>query len=145
MTSLEQLEELTKKLDILELDFYQMIMFAEELMGYTEDWHLRKLNLAWEKNFGWTIKELESKPFLEFVHPDDVEATRNVYERMKSGKTVTGFRNRYRTKRGKYKAIEWRASAFNVGGKAYFSGRVVEDCDGCNSPCKIPSESPDDS
>jgi PAS domain-containing protein len=33
------------------------------------------LNPAWERTLGWTGAELMSRPYLEFGHPDDVEAT----------------------------------------------------------------------
>src|SRR5262249_40579910 len=32
---------------------------------------LRWVNAAWERTMGWTADELYSRPYLEFVHPDD--------------------------------------------------------------------------
>src|ERR1700712_2750432 len=37
--------------------------------------HFKRLNPAWERTLGFTIAELKSRPFLEFVHPDDRERT----------------------------------------------------------------------
>lgn len=39
------------------------------------DGYFRDLNPAWERVLGWSIEELTSRPFLDFVHPEDVEAT----------------------------------------------------------------------
>jgi len=33
------------------------------------------LNAAWERLLGWSREELMSRPFVEFVHPDDVQRT----------------------------------------------------------------------
>ena len=37
--------------------------------------HFRRLNPAWERTLGFTLKELMSRPFIEFMHPDDRERT----------------------------------------------------------------------
>ena len=42
------------------------------------DGYLHHLNPAWTERLGWTAEELQAEPWLSFVHPDDVEATRVV-------------------------------------------------------------------
>ena len=37
--------------------------------------HFKRLNPAWERTLGFTRQELMSRPFIEFVHPDDRERT----------------------------------------------------------------------
>ena len=41
------------------------------------DGYLVELHGPWTKTLGWTEAELRSKPFVEFVHPDDRERTRD--------------------------------------------------------------------
>jgi PAS domain S-box-containing protein len=39
------------------------------------DGYFKRLNPAWERTLGFTVEELKSRPFIEFVHPDDRERT----------------------------------------------------------------------
>src|SRR5436190_1321095 len=39
------------------------------------DGYFKRLNPAWEKTLGFTNEDLMAKPYLDFVHPDDREAT----------------------------------------------------------------------
>ncbi|HEX2194273.1 MAG TPA: diguanylate cyclase [Candidatus Limnocylindria bacterium] len=69
-----------------------------------------RVNPAWEGILGYPRRELLGRPFLEFVHPDDVDAT--AYETRKlfdEGKQVHGFQNRYRHADGRWLWLEWTA------------------------------------
>jgi PAS domain S-box-containing protein len=47
------------------------------VVGY--DGYLKRVNPVWQRLFGWRPEELLSRPYLEFVHPDDrAETTREV-------------------------------------------------------------------
>src|SRR6266511_3798455 len=39
------------------------------------DGYFRSLNAAWERVLGWSREELMQRPFIDFVHPDDVART----------------------------------------------------------------------
>jgi PAS domain S-box-containing protein len=57
---------------------------------------------------GYSSKELLSKPYLEFIHPDDLESTiRIINEKLKLGVTVLSFENRYLRKDGGIEWLEW--------------------------------------
>lgn len=68
-----------------------------------------KVNTAWGEILGYEKEELEGKTFLEFVHPEDIQLTLEAMERLNNQEQVTNFVNRYRSKSGKYKYIEWRS------------------------------------
>lgn len=70
-----------------------------------------KLNPAWEKTLGWSLETLLSKPFAEFIHPDDLKRTIKTYEAVKLGKDVVSFENRYLCSDGTYRWLLWTASA----------------------------------
>jgi len=73
------------------------------------DWYFKQLNPAWEKTLGWTNEELMSKPYLEFVHPEDREATTNAAQRLEDGRIIITFDNRYLCKDDSYKWISWNS------------------------------------
>ncbi|WP_319479324.1 PAS domain S-box protein [uncultured Draconibacterium sp.] len=76
------------------------------------DGYFKYLNPAWEKTLGWSIKELLSKPWLDFVHPDDVKKTKNVKSVIVDGKEVYQFQNRYICKDGSVKWLSWNSQPF---------------------------------
>jgi len=82
-----------------------------------------KVNEAWVKLLGYTLKELENQPFLEFVHSDDIEATAKIMNELASGNPVKAFTNRYKSREGYYMFIEW--TAVPVGKLIYAAARDV--------------------
>ncbi len=87
--------------------------------------HFRRLNPEWQKVLGYTREELEGRLFLDFVHPDDVQATIDVTGALADGEQVMSFTNRYRCKDGAYRWIEWRSTPME--GLIYAVARDVTD------------------
>ncbi len=70
----------------------------------------RRLNPAWEKTLGFSVAELVSRPFLEFVHPEDREATLAEAEKLALQEHDTvAFTNRYLCADGSYKTLAWNS------------------------------------
>ena len=63
-----------------------------------------------EKVLGYTKEELISKPFLEFVHPDDKEKTIQETRKLAEGMESFNFENRYLARDGSVKWLFWGAS-----------------------------------
>lgn len=82
-----------------------------------------RLNPEWEKVLGYSLSELEGRSFLDLVHPDDLESTRNALAKLESQEEVLNFENRYRCKDGSYRWIEWKSRA--VGPIIYAAARDV--------------------
>jgi hypothetical protein len=51
-----------------------------------------------------------SRPFIEFVHPDDRERTLNQNATVRGGGQAVGFENRYLCKDGSYRWFRWNAA-----------------------------------
>jgi PAS domain S-box-containing protein len=85
--------------------------------------YFRRLNRAWETTLGYSLQELQSRPFLEWVHPEDVPATQAAMQQLVEEKRLDHFVNRYRTQDGSYRFIEWRA--FLDGSLVYAAGRDI--------------------
>lgn len=74
-----------------------------------ENGYFQEINLAWENVLGWTLSELQNSPWLELVHPDDLELTLNT-EKLYSQNSFVEYENRYRHKDGSYLWLSWRVS-----------------------------------
>jgi PAS domain S-box-containing protein len=73
------------------------------------DGYFKYLNPAWESALGYCREELFSHPYIEFVHPDDREATVSEAAHVASGRSTLSFENRYRCKDGSYRCLLWSA------------------------------------
>ncbi len=83
---------------------------AGDLLGTaTFDGRFTHLNGAWQRCLGWTREELTARPFLDFVHPDDRARTEAEAARATEGDGSVRFTNRYRTKDGRWRTIEWHS------------------------------------
>src|SRR5690606_22607097 len=74
------------------------------------DGYFKKVNPAWEKTLGWTRDELLSKPYLSFLHPEDVKKTEDSLRLVMTGHAVNMFESRFRCKDGAYRWILWGSS-----------------------------------
>ena len=91
--------------------FEKLFQSSNELLCIANfDGFLIELNKAWENQLGHSLEYIRSMPFVEFVHPEDVERTIEESKALADFKdSVVNFENRYRTKQGDYKWIQWHA------------------------------------
>lgn len=89
------------------------------------DGYFTRLNPAWERTVGYSVKELCAQPFLEFVHPDDREATLNESRKLLDGHNVVSFENRYRCKDGSYKWLLWTSTPAHEQKLVYGTARDI--------------------
>ncbi|RYF37411.1 MAG: PAS domain S-box protein [Cytophagaceae bacterium] len=72
------------------------------------DGHFRRVNPAFTEILGFTEAEMQEKTFLEWTHVEDRAATLAVVDELAHGQQISGFENRYPTKDGNWKWLEWR-------------------------------------
>ncbi|MES2781867.1 MAG: PAS domain-containing protein [Pseudomonadota bacterium] len=83
---------------------------------------LHSVNPAWLATLGWTADELVGRYYLDFIHPDDQQASIEALQLATQGE-LPPFEVRLRTKEGAYRSIAW--VAVPEGGLVYGSGRDV--------------------
>jgi PAS domain S-box-containing protein len=67
---------------------------------------------AWERTFGWTVEEMTTRPWTDFLHPDDYAKTIKEAENAYRGAETLSFENRYLCKDGSYRWLNWRAQTY---------------------------------
>jgi len=86
-----------------------------------------RLSPAFTRTLGWSLDELMSRPFLEFVHPDDRAGTLLEVERqIGRGEPVLEFQNRYQHQDGSWRLLSWKSTP-HVDGSLYAIARDVTD------------------
>ena len=90
-------------------DFFE---FSNEMLCVADSrGYFTRVNKAWTKTLGWSAEELTSRPYVDFVHPDDVEATIREAQLLLTGTHETiSFENRYRCRDGSYRWLSWHAT-----------------------------------
>ena len=91
------------------------------------DGYLKRVNRAFERTLGYTQEELLSRPFLELVHPDDVQSAIDALDALATGKDVVGFEGRVISADRSIRWLEWNTRARPQEGVLYGVARDVTD------------------
>ncbi|MCP4149715.1 MAG: response regulator [bacterium] len=90
-----------------------------------EDGYFKYLNPSWEKKIGYTIEEMLSRPFLDFIHPDDHVKNDVEVDSLVKGNDTLDFENRYIHKNGSIVSISWIATKVPEENTFYCIGRDI--------------------
>jgi len=102
------------------MELQQLFLNVPALLGTaTKDGRFVRLSPHWSTVLGYPLEELEGAVYMDYVHPDDVEATVQVSEDSIAGRDIRSFTNRYRKADGDYIWLDW-ASAVGDDGIIYF-------------------------
>jgi PAS domain S-box-containing protein len=86
---------------------------------------LKHFNDAWEQQLGWTRAQLETRPYLEIVHPDDRAETERQIGLLAQGETIAEYVCRLMCADG---SVRWMAWSGGPGEEAfYIVGRDVSE------------------
>jgi PAS domain S-box-containing protein len=89
------------------------------------DGYFKQVNPAWSAVLGYSVEELVGRPFVAFVHPDDLDLTRRETAKLGTGDATAGFENRYRCKDGSYRWLLWRTAPDTEHGLLYAVARDI--------------------
>jgi PAS domain S-box-containing protein len=90
--------------------------------------HFVQLSPSWTRVLGYPLEELTSRPFVDFIHPDDLQATVDeVDKQAKTGQLVFNFQNRYRHADGSYRWLEWTSRPDYAAGLMFAVARDITD------------------
>ena len=102
-----------------------LFALAPDLLSISShDGYIMQVNPAWQELLGWDEAVLMSRPYLDFLHPDDRARTLEKAGELAQGGAVLGFRNRYRHADGSWRWIEWSTRVARDG-RMFCSGRDV--------------------
>ncbi len=71
------------------------------------DGYYQEVNAAFQHILGWTEQESLSRPFLEFIHPEDRAVAVQAFTCLKAGERVINFLDRNICKDGSHRWINW--------------------------------------
>jgi len=105
--------------------FFDLTLDMLAIAGF--DGYFKLLNPAWERTLGFTQEELRSRPYLDFVHPEDRRSTLAEANKVRTGAQVISFENRYEAKDGSYKWLLWTATPLPEQKLIYAAARDITD------------------
>ena len=83
-----------------------------------------QVNPAWQTLLNWTPEALRSRPWIEWVHPLDVDASLEVLGNRDISPNSRYFNNRYRHQDGTYRWLSW-SWCYGEDGWGYAVGRDI--------------------
>jgi PAS domain S-box-containing protein len=107
----------------LDDDLKKLLMLSRDLFAIANgEGFLVWVSPGWEALLGWSEGELLARPYLDFVHPNDIDGTLREAQSIVEGHATVAFCNRYVCKDGSYRWLEWNASPL-VDGRIYCTVR----------------------
>ena len=91
------------------------------------DGYFKHVNPAFSRVLGYASEDLLSKAFIEFVHPDDRDATLIAVEDLANGRDIVDFENRYRAADGSWRWLAWRSTSVPGEGLIFATARDITD------------------
>lgn len=105
-----QKEDQQKLLEILEQNKMIMDSSVDVICSIDENGFFIQVSRAAINMWGYTPEELVGRHYIELIHPDDYEKTREIGARIRKGEHTSDFENRYIRKDGRVITLMWSAS-----------------------------------
>ena len=122
----ERVQERTKELQQTREELDQFFSMSLDLMCIADpSGSFTRVNPAWERALGWNASDLVARPYVDLVHPDDVEATLRETAALALGGTTVNFENRFLCRDGSYRWLNWNSASSHDMKRIYGSARDV--------------------
>jgi PAS domain S-box-containing protein len=108
----------------IELERDRFFTSSLDLLAISDDrGYFTRVNPVVQDILGYTPQEFCSIPYLQLIHPDDIEPTIAEIQKQMKGSDIQAFENRYKCKDGSYKWMSWKSTP--IGNVMYGCGRDV--------------------
>ncbi|MBF0461981.1 MAG: PAS domain S-box protein [Magnetococcales bacterium] len=115
-----------KQIEMEKEQYYNLFRAASDLMCIADPLGcFKKVNPAVLETLGYTESEMLARPFIEFVHPDDQQSTRDEMNRQLQIGFSLNFENRYVCQDGSCRWLSWRAVFIKEDGLTYATARDI--------------------
>jgi PAS domain S-box-containing protein len=115
---------ITEKKSITNFEFFvnespDLVCIADSNAYY------KVVNPAFTRVLGYSKEELLSRPFVDFVHPEDLEKTYAEVQFLTNNNPTIDFENRYITKKGNLVYLQWKANLNSSNNLIYAIARDI--------------------
>ncbi|MDD4975588.1 MAG: PAS domain S-box protein [Bacteriovorax sp.] len=101
---------------------------SHDLMIITnQEGYFKRINPRFVSVLGYTLNEIISEKFLDFVHKDDLDATKFEIQKLLEKKESIHFINRYKAKNNEYRVFDWVVVPDPETNLIYFTARDITD------------------
>ncbi len=122
----QRLSHLKEEESKVQRDLNLIFNNSEELIATVNyDGYITKLNPAWGRKLGWTDEELMTNPWIDFIHPEDVERSQKRNELLIKGEASLSFVHRFKKKGDGYCYLSWNVIPLNEENLVFGIGRDI--------------------
>ncbi len=103
---------ISPKLGASRINLRKFFDLSPDLFGVIgSDSRFKHLSPAWESVLGHSSQELKSRPWIDWIHRDDLQKTLgHIHNLVIVGKDKVTFKNRLRCRNGQYRWLSWQAN-----------------------------------
>lgn len=83
--------------------------------------HFERLNTAFERSLGYSREHLLATPYLDLIHPDDLDAARAEMAALATGRDTICLELRFRHHDGRWRWLEWTCPAPSAGSSRVYA------------------------
>ena len=83
----------------------------EMLCAIGLDGNFKQISPMWTQCLGWSLGELQTQPYLDWIHPEDVATTReHIWALLEGERDTVTYKNRFRSRNNLYRWLRWQVT-----------------------------------